>query len=647
MGFEKTNFNIEDPAKDVSLIQCIKEHQQSFTERTKRILYLIIGNTVLHLHDTSWLQPDWGSAHIKFFRAASSEIPLRPFIEARLDYRTAGLDDERDDRDAFYHPCPVLVSLAVVLLELYFVKPFNELAKEQNVDLIEGPMGRIAVIDLDQVYSGVEEGGGCESQIPEDYRGLRVAVENCISDKLLADDEGNAVDRQTLRSRIYQNVVKPLEAHLSHGFSQIPLESIDEHAKTIDLAHRGKFITCRESDGRPGTLPSDFSTPGQAQSPTPSPGPAIQQGAHLIEREFCSQLARSVAEVTLDPSSKRNSDVGERTADFFDDEIGDKKKAAMYDTWKDTYDEVYQKYIEKHLSSHPSNTPIRIAVLDTGIEVDHPSIQAHNELKGVHNCYDESRKDLPDTHGHGTFVTNVILDYAPDAHLYVIKITGKNNISLDARIVKNAIDHAVDVWHVDIISMSFGWPSSEFDGYDDLQDAIDRAYSKQILMFAAASNSGGNLGRAYPASSSHVICVHSTDTLGNRSAFSPTEERDRVNIATVGESIRSAWPSSLCKPANDRDGLVYRSGTSYATPILAGIAAFLLQYARLHLSEKEVMKMKRKENMEALLRRCAERGPNYCTRNGYYYVELSLHKHNMFGQDLEFINMCILQALKK
>lgn len=194
--------------------------------------------------------------------------------------------------------------------------------------------------------------------------------------------------------------------------------------------------------------------------------------------------------------------------------------------------------------------------------------------------------------------------------------------------------------------MSFGWPSSEFDGYEDFQGAIDRAYSKQVLMFAAASNSGGNLGRAYPASSSHVICVHSTDTLGNRSVFSPTEERDRVNIAKVGDSIRSAWPSSLRKTANDKDGLASRSGTSYATPILAGIAAFLLQYARLHLSEKEVMKMRRKENMEALLRRCAERGPNYSTRDGYYYVELSLHKHNMFGQDLDFINMCILQALK-
>lgn len=330
MGFEKTKFNIEDPAEDVSLIQCIKEHQQCFTERTKRILYLIIGNTVLHLHNTSWLQPDWGSAHIKFFRAASSEIPLRPFIEARLDDRTADLDDERDDKDAFYHPCPVLVSLAVVLLELYFVKPFNELAKEQNVDLIEHSMGRTAVIDLDQVYYGVEEGGGCESQIPEDSRGLRVAIESCISGGLW-EDEGNAVDRDTLRSRIYQNVVKPLETHLSHGFSQIPLESIDEHAKTIDLAHRGRFITCKGSDGWPGIVPSSFSTPGQALRSTiltPSRSPAIQPGAHLTEPESYSQPSHhhSVAHVTPDPIFNWDSDVGEKTADLFDDEIGNEKK---------------------------------------------------------------------------------------------------------------------------------------------------------------------------------------------------------------------------------------------------------------------------------------------------------------------------------
>lgn len=62
----------------------------------------------------------------------------------------------------------------------------------------------------------------------------------------------------------------------------------------------------------------------------------------------------------------------------------------------------------------------------------------------MRNCYEESRKDLPDTHGHGTFVTNVILDFAPDAHLYVIKITDKDDNSLDARIVKNVSELFTD-----------------------------------------------------------------------------------------------------------------------------------------------------------------------------------------------------------
>lgn len=114
MGFEKTGFYIDDPAKDVSLIECIKEYGECFTERIERILYLIIGHTVLHLHETSWLQTDWGSANIKFFRTSSSEISLRPFTEARLGDRKVSIDAERDDIDAFYHPCPVLVSLAVV-----------------------------------------------------------------------------------------------------------------------------------------------------------------------------------------------------------------------------------------------------------------------------------------------------------------------------------------------------------------------------------------------------------------------------------------------------------------------------------------------------------------------------------------------------
>ena len=191
--------------------------------------------------------------------------------------------------------------------------------------------------------------------------------------------------------------------------------------------------------------------------------------------------------------------------------------------------------------------------------------------------------------------------------------------------------------------MSFGWPSSDFENYDVLEQAIDKAYSKKVLMFAAASNSGGRSGRAYPASSPHVICVHSTDTDGDRSGFSPTAERNTINLATVGQSVQSAWPMLLCE---DGEHVKTRSGTSYATPIMVGITAFLLSFARLHLSEKETQGLMRKEKIECLLRRCAERGPNYQPRDGYFYVELSLSRHNLFGQDLEEIRREFLKVLR-
>lgn len=193
--------------------------------------------------------------------------------------------------------------------------------------------------------------------------------------------------------------------------------------------------------------------------------------------------------------------------------------------------------------------------------------------------------------------------------------------------------------------MSFGWPSSDFDGQKSLEAAIDKAYNNHVLMFAAASNSGGRLGRAYPASCSHVICVHSTNTNGNRSDFSPTAEPEKANIATVGESVESAWPAHLCDKSN-RGYVKTRSGTSYATPILAGIAAFLLLFARLHLPAHKAAELKRKDKIEALLKRCSEKGPHPTRRDGYYYVALSLHKQTLFGEDLEWVKHEVLKALQ-
>lgn len=72
-----------------------------------------------------------------------------------------------------------------------------------------------------------------------------------------------------------------------------------------------------------------------------------------------------------------------------------------------------------------------------------------------------------------------------------------------------------------------------------------------------------------------VICIKSTDGFGNPSEFNPKPPRHDRNFCIIGEGIEAAWPVQL------GDGHVKAaSGTSVATPIAAGIAALVLQYAR-------------------------------------------------------------------
>ena len=110
--------------------------------------------------------------------------------------------------------------------------------------------------------------------------------------------------------------------------------------------------------------------------------------------------------------------------------------------------------------------------------------------------------------------------------------------------------------------------------------------------------------RAFPARHDEVICIHSTDTYGNRSNFSPTAQAGD-NFATIGEAVTSARPVHLCYSDTDSECTMSKCGTSFATPIVAGIAAFLLLYTRLHLGEEEVSMLKRSSAMKAILRTIA------------------------------------------
>jgi hypothetical protein len=170
-----------------------------------------------------------------------------------------------------------------------------------------------------------------------------------------------------------------------------------------------------------------------------------------------------------------------------------------------------------------------------------------------------------------------------------------------------AVRVASEEWDVDIISLSFGFPT----GIRKLRHEIDKAIHRNKIVFAAASNDGGNAARAYPASQDGVICVHSADGLGNVSPFNPTALKGTHNFCFVGENIEAAWPSST---PSKLGGLRRMSGTSFATPVAVAVAAFMIGFVSNKMPEhiNWGIPLKSSEGIKAIFHAISER------RNGQY-----------------------------
>ncbi|KAM0551832.1 hypothetical protein ACHAPJ_008167 [Fusarium lateritium] len=232
---------------------------------------------------------------------------------------------------------------------------------------------------------------------------------------------------------------------------------------------------------------------------------------------------------------------------------------------------------------------IRIAILDTGIRerdgdsgledyrgqvVGYREARHFSDLNPVNKmkkCWIEGDEGVDDICGHGTHLACLLLEFAPDADLYIGKISSGMDFPLHKGIAK-AIKWAAEVVRADIITMSFG-----LNGYSmGINDAIRYALQQttidghQPLFFASASNNGLNERRTFPAKDERVICVHAVDGLGSHKGinFNPPLEDNVPNFGTLGVGIGVKWDGET----------EYKGGTSYATPILASIVANYLDW---------------------------------------------------------------------
>lgn len=215
-------------------------------------------------------------------------------------------------------------------------------------------------------------------------------------------------------------------------------------------------------------------------------------------------------------------------------------------------------------------TAVSVAIVDTGIDYDHPDLDAN--YQGGYDFVNTDEYPMDDN-GHGTHCAGIVaaedneegvIGIAPDVWLYAVKVldaTGRGYVSDVIAGIQWAITNQMQ-----IISMSLG---SDTD-VDALHDACDAAYTAGVLVVAAAGNDYLRRGRAefdtvdYPARYDSVIAVGATDDTDTKASGSSSGSA--LELTAPGVSIYSTYLD---------DTYATGSGTSMACPHVAGTAALV------------------------------------------------------------------------
>lgn len=289
--------------------------------------------------------------------------------------------------------------------------------------------------------------------------------------------------------------------------------------------------------------------------------PGIEDISTSDDAEFgASGLPESVLDLRHQPSPVHTQSPLYQVLDT------SKRKSAntWYTRWK--------MYSERHLQNPiPVDRRVKIAVLDTGIDWSNPAISAApGNIKdywhyGGRTLGKEAHGDVD---GHGTNIVKILLNLAPFADIYVARVSQfhKERVSPDS--ISGAISWAVNQ-DVDIISMSCGFELEN----PSVIESLNAARLKGCVMFASSVSDSATGTLQFPTSRYGVIKVHSADGYGQSSAFNPPPSRHDNNFTFLGEGL----------PLELKNGnAAYSSGTSFATPVAAAIAALLLTFVRMN-----------------------------------------------------------------
>ncbi|MBT2676469.1 type VII secretion-associated serine protease mycosin [Streptomyces sp. ISL-14] len=246
-----------------------------------------------------------------------------------------------------------------------------------------------------------------------------------------------------------------------------------------------------------------------------------------------------------------------------------------------------QRVLLDELWKQSTGEGVRVAVIDTGVDVKNRQLAPAVDVKSGRNYLPPNLKDdngnkiergsengTTDVVGHGTKVAGIIaarpakgtgfVGLAPEATIIPIQQNDAEGHG-DTDSLANAINYAANEAKADIINISQD-TVNPITATSTLKRAVDNALAKEIVIVASAGNDGldGNVKKTYPASYDGVLAVAASDRNNERAAFS--QSGDFVDVAAPGVDMVSTVPGG---------GHCADNGTSFSAPYVTGVAALI------------------------------------------------------------------------
>jgi subtilisin family serine protease len=246
-----------------------------------------------------------------------------------------------------------------------------------------------------------------------------------------------------------------------------------------------------------------------------------------------------------------------------------------------------------------TGTGIEVAVLDTGIDVDHQDLQS---VLLSQKCFADvcpnGGDNAEDDNGHGTHVTGIIASLgidsesgiAPGVGIHAVKVLDADNSYSSASIILAGLDYIInELPSVNIVNMSLGtrdlFPSdcdTDYAYTAAFSSAINTLRNRGTLSFVASMNNASENAIAAPACIANAIAVgavwdaNPSSYFGSCTDVSPTAD-EMTCFSNTSVSLDMLAPGSPIRSLRNGGGTITYSGTSMATPMVAACAALMLE----------------------------------------------------------------------